>query len=85
MGKSLRFCYKADKKLKLIEDENGKPAEAFLCLKANNVATYDLSEEAYKKLEIEFRKVVANKLSCDIDQIIPITINEYLDSTETEI
>ena len=85
MSKNLRFCYKVDKRVGLAEDEFGNPGEAFVCAKAKNVKKYILSQEDYKKMQDEFRKIVADQLRCNEDLLAPITINEYLDRTETEI
>jgi len=85
MSKNLRFCYKVDKKLGLTEDEFGNPGEAFICFKAKDVKGYSLSIEDYEGLQDGFKKMAANQLNCNEDLLTPITINEYLDETETEI
>lgn len=85
MSKNLRFCYKVDKKVGLVEDEFGNPGEAFICLKAKDVKKYIVKKEVYKDMQNAFRKIAANQLKCDEELLTPITINEYLDETDTDI
>lgn len=85
MSKNLRFCYKVDKKVGLAEDELGNPGEAFICLKAKDVKKYIVEKDAYKDMQNAFRKIAANQLKCDEMLLTPITINEYLDETDTDI
>lgn len=85
MSKNLRFCYKVDKKVGLAEDELGNPGEAFICLKAKDVKKYIVEKDVYKDMQNAFRKIAANQLNCDEELLTPITINEYLDATDTEI
>lgn len=85
MNKNLRFCYRADKKLGLAEDEFGNPGEAYFSIMAKDVNRYDLEESEYKDLQDGFKTLIASTLECDKELLTPITINEYLDKTGTEI
>ncbi len=85
MSKNLRFCYRVDKELGLAEDEFGNPGEAFICLKAKDAKKYIVEKDVYKDMQNYFRKIAANQLNCDEELITPITINEYLDKTDTDI
>ena len=85
MSKNLRFCYKVDKKLGLAEDVFGNPGEAFICLKAKDVKEYILEKEAYEDMQNAFRKIAAYQFNCDEELLTPITIDEYLDETDTDI
>lgn len=85
MCKNLRFCYRVDKEAGLAEDENGNPSVAFICCMAKDVKTYTLSEETYKELQESLRRIASEQLECDINLITPVTINEYLDETDTDI
>ena len=84
MSKSLRFCFKVNEKLGLAVDENGNNCEAYICVKANDVKSYMISEEDYKKMHDGFRKITAYQMQCDSELLTPITLNEYLDNTEEE-
>ena len=84
MSKSLRFCFKVDKQLKVAVDENGNGAEAFVCVKARNVKSYQVPSKQYKNIQESFKKMLANQMGCDIEMLTPVTINEYLDNTEED-
>jgi hypothetical protein len=82
--KRLRFCFKIDKKVGMAEDENGNPAEAFVCAKARGIKSYTVPREEYQDMQEGYRKILACQLKCDIQLLTPITLNEYLDETEEE-
>ena len=84
MSKNLRFCFKIDKSVGMAEDEKGNPGEAFVCLKVNNVKSYQVSNEDYKTMQERCRNMAAASVECDISLITPITLNEYLDNTEED-
>lgn len=85
MSKNLRFCYKVDKSVGLSKDEDGNLADFYICLKAKDVKYYIVKKETYKEMQDAFRKLAANQLKCDEKLLTPITINEYLDETGTDI
>lgn len=84
MSKNLRFCFRVDKSVGLAEDEFGNPREAYVCLKAKKVKTYEVEREKYKTMQETFRKMAAEQLQCDVSLLTPVTLNEYLDETGSE-
>ena len=82
--KRLRFCFRIDAKVGMAKDEDGNKCEAFACCKAEGVESYTVPKENYQNVQEGYRKVLASKLKCDVELIIPITLNEYLDKTEEE-
>lgn len=84
MGRNWRFCFRVDKAVGLAEDEAGNPGEAFICLKSNNVKSYEVKREIYESMQKGFRKLAAVQLQCDESLLTPITLNEYLDETDSE-
>lgn len=51
MKKSLRFCFKVDKSVKMVVDKNGNGEEAFACIKATGVESYTLPSKDYKDMQ----------------------------------
>ena len=84
MEKSLRFCFKVDKSVKMVVDKNGNGEEAFACIKATGVESYTLPSKNYKDMQEAYRQIIAAQLECDIELLTPITLNEYLDNTEED-
>ena len=80
--KRLRFCFRINEKVRATEDENGNPAESFVCAKAEGVKSYTLPKDEYQSIQEGYRKILASQLECDIELLTPITLNEYLDETE---
>lgn len=68
----------------MAEDEKGNPGEAFICLKAKNVKSYQVPSEEYKDMKEGFRRITAYQIPCDPELLTPITLNEYLDNTEED-
>lgn len=85
MSKNLRICFRVDKSVGWSKDEEGNLSDFYICLKAKDVNRYTMKNNEYKALQEAFRKIAANELKCDEKLLTPITINEYLDKTETEI
>ena len=81
MVKNIRFCFRVDKKAGFIESGEG---DSFVCLILKNVKSYEIPAEQYEKHKKEMREIIAGQLKCDIELLIPITLNEYLDNTEVE-
>lgn len=84
MGKCLRICFKIDKSVGLAVDEMGNRADSYACHTVENVDTYTVGRERYKKLVENSRKLIAESLNCNVEKVIPITLNEYLDNTMKE-
>lgn len=84
MRKTLRLCFRADKKLELALDTDGTYAEGYLCVKVKDVDSYTLPEEEYKNLQDAFRVMLAEEFNYDIHLLTPITLDEYLDGTTGE-
>lgn len=84
MIKSLRFCFKVDKSVGLVEDEKGNADERLICIKANDVKSYTVPGNKYKNMQEAFRNIVAHQLQCNPKMLTPITLNEYLDNTEED-
>lgn len=81
---NIRLCFKISAEVGLAEDENGNPAEAYVCAKFQGVKSYNIPSDQYKEIQDGMRKVLANQLECDETYLTPITLNEYLDNTEDE-
>lgn len=79
---NLRLCYEVDKAVGLAEDEQGNPAEAYVCMSLKDVNTYNVEASKYKELHDSMIETLAKQLDCDEKHIKPITLNEYLDNTE---
>lgn len=82
--KTLRFCFKIDAKVGMVKDEEGNNGEAFACMRAKGVESYNIPSDQYLSIQEGFRKVIVNQLKCDEKYVIPITLNEYLDNTEDD-
>ena len=80
MSKNLRFCFKVDKSVGMVEDEKGNPGEAFVCVKAS----YQVPSEEHKDMQERYRRITAYQIQCDPELLTPITLNEYLDNTEED-
>lgn len=76
----IRFCYKMTKEAEVAVDEDGNFDDAFACIKLESKEP--ISEESYKDAHEFFRRAMANQLETDIENVIPISVDEYLDNTE---
>lgn len=81
MKKCLRLCFKVDKSLALAVDDEGNPVDSYVCHIVEGVNTYTVARNKYKELVEDGRKLLASIFACDVENLVPITLNEYLDNT----
>ena len=80
----IRLCYRLEKEIGMVEDEQGNPLECYVCCQVD-VKKDPVPRKQYKELVDAFRKLIAKQNAIDENYITPITLNEYLNHTEKEL
>jgi len=77
------FFYRVEKKAGWGDDHEGNPAAIYTEIKVHK-GTKAMTEEHFNSIHEKYRASMAAQLKVNVDYVIPIGRDEYLENTEEE-